>query len=360
MKIKKISPHLDFGLLTIVFFLVAFGVLMVYDASSVTATTEFNNRFYYAKEQMTGFIIGSVGMLFAVFFNYRHYYKLSLPFLLGALFMLLLVFVPGFGVSALGAHRWINLKFINLQPSEITKLVLVIYLSAWLSAKEKGRLLAFLLLMGLVVGLIILEPDMGTAVIIIATSIIMYFISGAPVRHFFALIPVFVTGLIGLAVAAPYRLKRILTFFDSNSDPLGSSYHVRQALIALGSGGLFGLGLGKSRQKFSYLPEASTDSIFAIIAEELGFIGSILLIMVFVVLIYKGYKIAQNAPDPFGRLLAFGITSWFALQIIINLSSMVALTPLTGIPLPFISYGSSAMVVELYAVGILINISSKS
>lgn len=360
MKINKSSSHLDFGLLTIVFFLVAFGVLMVYDASSVTATTEFNNRFYYAKEQTIGFIIGSIGMLFAAFFNYRHYYKLSLPFLMGALLMLLLVFIPGFGVSALGAHRWINLKFINLQPSEITKLVLVIYLSAWLSAKEKGRLLAFLLLMGLVVGLIILEPDMGTAVIIIATSIIMYFISGAPVRHFFALIPVFVTGMIGLAVAAPYRLKRILTFFDSNTDPLGSSYHVRQALIALGSGGLFGLGLGKSRQKFSYLPEASTDSIFAIIAEELGFIGAILLIMVFVVLIYKGYKIAQNAPDPFGRLLAFGITSWFALQIIINLSSMVALTPLTGIPLPFISYGSSALVVELYAVGILINISSKS
>lgn len=360
MKIRKLSANIDFGLLIIVLFLATFGILMVYDASSVTATTEFNNRFYFVREQLKGFFVGLTGMLFAIKFNYRNYYKLALPFLLGCLLMLLLVFIPGIGVNALGAHRWINLHFINLQPSEITKLTLVIYLSAWLSTKEKGRLLPFLLLLGLIVGLVILEPDMGTAIIIVATSIIMYFISGAPVKHFFTLIPVVVACLVGLAVAAPYRLKRIITFFNAENDPLGSSYHVRQVLLSLGSGGLLGLGLGKSRQKFSYLPEASTDSIFAIIAEELGFIGSVFLLLVFLALIYKGYKIAQNSRDVFGRFLAFGITSWFALQIIINLTSMVALTPLTGIPLPFISYGSSSLVVELYAVGILINISSNS
>lgn len=333
---------------------------MVYDSSSISALTEFGNKFYYLRDQTKGVAIGIFGMIFAAFFDYRRYYKLALPMLLVSLALLVMVFIPSLGVKALGAHRWINLGFFILQPSELAKLITTIYLSAWLSRLEKNRFTAFLILLGMVVGLIILEPDLGTAIIIICISLIIYFCSGAPIKHLAALIPVVITGVLGLAISAPYRLRRITTFFNTNSDPLGASYHVRQVLIALGSGGLWGLGFGKSRQKFFYLPEASTDSIFAIIAEELGFIGATALIIVFVILIYRGFLIAKNAPDSFGKLLAFGMTSWIALQIIINLSSMVGLTPLTGIPLPFISYGGSAIVVELIGVGILLNISKQS
>lgn len=361
MKIKKSSfSKIDFGLIFSVVFLVTFGILMVYDASSVSALTDFGNKFFFAKEQIIGALLGFLGLIFAAGLNYKFYYKLSLPALLFCLLLLLLVFIPGLGVKALGAHRWINLGFVNLQPSEITKMALILYLSAWLSQKERGRLLPFLMLMSLLVGLIILEPDLGTAFIIICISFIVYFVSGAPVFHFLAIIPLGIVSVAGLAIAAPYRIQRLLTFINPSNDPLGASYHIRQVLLSLGAGGFWGLGLGKSRQKFSYLPEASTDSIFAIIAEELGFIGSVFLIAVFCYLIYKGYKIAVNAPDLFAKLLAFGITSWFAIQVIVNLTSMVALTPLTGIPLPFISYGSSSLVVELFAIGILVNISSAS
>ncbi|MBI3385373.1 putative lipid II flippase FtsW [Candidatus Gottesmanbacteria bacterium] len=360
MKIKIHQQYFDWYLLFLTLFLLAFGLLMVFDSSAVTALTEFGNKFYYLRDQAKGVIIGLLGMIFAAFFDYRRYYKLSLPMLLGSLALLVMVFIPSLGVKALGAHRWISLGFFILQPSEVAKLITTIYLSAWLSKKEKNRFGAFLILLSMVVGLILLEPDLGTGIIIVSCSLIIYFISGAPLKHLVGLIPVALGGILALAISVPYRFARLATFLNLNSDPLGASYHVRQVLIALGSGGLWGLGLGKSRQKFFYLPEASTDSIFAIIAEELGFIGATALILVFVILIYRGFIIAKNAPDNFGRLLAFGITAWIALQIIINLSSMVALTPLTGIPLPFISYGGSAIVVELFAIGILLNISKQS
>ncbi len=360
MKIKIHHQYFDWSIVFLTLFLLAFGLLMVYDSSSVTALTQFGNKFYYLREQTKGVTIGILGMIFAAFFDYRRYYKLSLPMLVGSLVLLVMVFIPPLGIKALGAHRWINFGLFILQPSELAKLVTTIYLSAWLSRKEKNRFAAFLILLAMVVGLIILEPDLGTAIIIISCSLVIYFSSGAPLKHLVALIPVVFGGVLALAISAPYRFARIATFLNLNSDPLGASYHVRQILIGLGSGGLWGLGLGKSRQKFFYLPEATTDSIFAIIAEELGFIGATALILVFVILIYRGFIIAKNAPDSFGRLLAFGLTAWIAIQTIINLSSMVALTPLTGIPLPFISYGGSALVVELFAIGILLNISKQS
>jgi cell division protein FtsW len=356
MKVRISPSKIDWPFLTAVFFLVAFGILMVFDASSVSAVTQFNNKYYFAKEQLKGVIVGFIGLIVAACFDYRKFYKLSVPLILLCLVLLILVFLPGLGVKAMGAHRWIDFKFFILQPSELTKLAVVIYLSAWLSQKEKGRFAAFLLLVALIVGLVVLEPDMGTAFVLVFISVIIYFISGSPLVQFLLIIPGIIVGGLWLAVAAPYRFNRILTFFNPSADPLGTSYHVRQILIALGSGGFWGLGLGKSRQKFAYLPEASTDSIFAIIAEELGFVGATLVIMVFIFIIYKGYTISKNAPDKFGKLLAFGITTWLALQVIVNLSSMVALTPLTGIPLPFISYGSSSLAVILFAIGILINI----
>lgn len=329
---------------------------MVYDSSSAQALLSFQDKYYFLKEQLKWVFIGGATAFFASLFDYRSLRRLALPILLGSLFLLVTVFIPGLSVKAYGAHRWINLGFIVLQPSEIAKLSLIIYLSAWLTSREKNRLASFLLLMGLVVGLIIAEPDMGTALVLLSTSVVIYFLSDSPIRELLFILPLGIAGALAAAIHSPYRLKRVLTFLDPNSDPLGSSYHIRQILISLGSGGLFGLGLGNSRQKYSYLPEANTDSIFAIIGEELGFIGAAIIIIVFAYLFYRCLTITVKIEDPFGRLLGLGIISWLTIQTIINLGSMVGVTPLTGVPLPFISYGGSALVIELAGVGILVNI----
>ena len=330
---------------------------MVYDASSAQALNSFGDKYYFLKDQIKWVILGLLAMLAAAFIDYRWWYRMSPVILGGALLLLLLVFVPGLGVRAYGARRWIDLRFFVLQPSELAKPALIIYLSAWFTNREKGRLVSFLLLLGMVIGLIMLEPDMGTAIILSGTGVIIYFLSGAPIAQFLSLIPLGIAGGLVFALKSSYRLKRITTFLDLNSDPLGASYHIRQVLIALGSGGLFGLGLGNSRQKYSYLPEAMTDSIFAIVGEELGFLGAIVLFLVFIFLLFESVRISLLAKDNFGKLLGMGIASWLTLQTIINFGSMVALMPLTGVPLPFLSYGGSALIVELMGVGILLNIS---
>ena len=337
-----------------------FGLFMIYDASSFVSLKDFGDKYHYIKDQIFWAGLGSIGLVFFSFFDYRKLYLLSLPILLLSIVLLLLVFVPGIGVYVLGAHRWINFKFFILQPSEFAKLALTIFLAAWFSNREKGILFAFLLLLGLVLFLIIAEPDMGTAVIILTVALSMYFLSGAPSWQFIGLLPFF--ALLGILAAklSPYRAQRLTTFFDINSSPQNYSYHVRQILIALGSGGMFGLGFGNSLQKYAYLPENTTDSIFAIIAEETGFIGSAIVVFIFTLLVVVGFRIATAAKDNFGKLLAAGITTSIAIQTIINLASQTALLPLTGVPLPFISYGGSALIVNLSAVGILLNISKQS
>lgn len=355
-KTKKPDWHLLFA----VFSLTTFGVLMVYDASSVSALRDFGDKYYFLREQAKWLIFGAFAFLVASIFDYRRLYNFSPFLLLATIVLLATVFIPGIGVKAYGASRWLNFRLFTLQPSELTKLTLVIYLSAWFSSKEKGRFLAFALLCGLLLGLVVIQPDMGTAIILAAVAVILYFLSGAPIWHFIALLPVLFAGAVALIRIAPYRFQRIITFFNPNADPLGASYHLRQILIALGSGGIFGLGLGQSRQKYEYLPESMTDSIFAIIGEELGFLGSTVLILIFLFIIWRGFKISQKAPDNFGKLLAAGITSWLGVQAFMNLAAMVALIPLTGIPLPFISYGGSSLVVALVGVGIIFNISRQS
>jgi cell division protein FtsW len=238
----------------------------------------------------------------------------------------------------------------------VAKLALITYLSAWLVNPEKGRIFSFLILVGALVGLIMLEPDMGTAIVLFGTSLIIYFLSDSELRALLLVLPLSLVGAIGLAIHSPYRLRRVLTFLNPEADPLGSSYHVRQALIAFGSGGLFGIGFGNSRQKYSYLPEANTDSIFAIIGEELGFIGSVIVVGAIAFFLYRLFRTTLHVEDKFGRLLGLGIVSWLALQTVINIGSMLALMPLTGVPLPFISYGGSALVAELIGIGILLNI----
>lgn len=340
----------------LVLFLLSFGLLMVYDASSATGAQTFNDKYYFLKEQVKWSVVGLIGAAFAYFFDYRLLKKFALPGILVSLLLLISVFLPGIGIRAYGASRWVNLGFMALQPSELAKLALIIYLSAWLTTREKGKLSAFLLLIGLLVGLIIMQPDMGTAIVLFLTAMILYFISDNEILGLIFLTPIIALGGIGLAMRSPYRLKRLLTFLNPDVDPLGASYHIRQALIALGSGGIFGLGLGNSRQKYSYLPEATTDSIFAIIGEELGLIGAVVLISIFLVFFVQAFKLTLSVEDAFGKLLGMGIISWLAVQTFVNLASIVGLIPLTGVPLPFISYGGSALVVELVGVGILANI----
>lgn len=351
---------IDFLLLIAVVFLGIFGLFMIYDASSFVAFRDFADKYHYVKEQSFWMIMGFLSLLFFSHFNYHRFYNLSVPLLVSSILLLILVFIPGVGLKLLGAKRWVDFGFFTLQPSEVIKLTLAIYLSAWFSTKEKRRIWAFLLLLSVVLGLVILEPDMGTAVIILLESFAIFFLSGASLIYFIILAPLAVIGAILLAILEPYRAARIATFLNFNQDIASSSYHVRQILIALGSGGLLGVGLGNSLQKYAYLPENATDSIFAIIAEEIGFIGSIFIIGIFVLIIWRGFSISQNAKDIFGKLLAGGISTFIAAQVLINLSAQTALLPLTGVPLPFISHGGTALLINLSSIGILLNIKKQS
>lgn len=349
---------------TLLFFsvlaLTIFGLFMVYNASSVIALRDFNDPYYYIKNQAVNAALGIVALLFFTFFNYKKLYNLAFFILVASIIMLILVFIPGIGVYANGARSWINVGVTVVQPAEFVKLALAIYLSAWFSNYEKDRLLAFGMLVGFVLLLILLQPDLGTALLIMFEAAVLYFLSGANLKHFLYAIPL-VGGLVGLMVAiAPYRLARLTSFLHIGSDLQGASYHIKQVLIALGSGGIIGVGAGNSLQKYVYLPENVTDSIFAIIAEEFGFIGATILIGVFMLVVWRGFIIASRAKDTFGKLLAVGIITFIGIQAVVNLATMTVLMPLTGVPLPFISYGGSSLIVDLAAIGILLNISAQS
>lgn len=353
------EKKIDLPILTTVFILVMVGLIMVYDASVVQAFKDFGDKYFYIKQQLIWVLLGILGLTFFSMFNYSNLRKLA-PFLFyGSLVLLLMIFIPGLGLSAGGAHRWLNLGFFSLQPAEIVKLTSVIFFAALF--EKKPRFWPFVLIVMLISAVVgFFQKDLGSTIVFLLTSLVVFLIAGAPLLYFFIFIPLTVAGLVFFTFSSTYRLKRILAFLDPFADPQGYSYHISQVLIALGSGGLFGLGLGQSRQKFEYIPEVTTDSIFAIIGEEFGFVGAIVLIFLISYLIYRGLKISQNCSDNFGRILAFGLTSWLGIQAIINLGAMVSLIPLTGVPLPFISYGGSALLANLVAVGILLNISKYS
>ncbi|EKD64874.1 MAG: Stage V sporulation protein E [uncultured bacterium] len=352
--------RVDISLLVTVVLLTIFGLFMIYDVSSYAAFRDFGDKYHYARDQFFWAILGFLGLFFFANFNYHKLYNLSIPILLAAILLLVLVLIPGIGIKLLGARRWIDTGIFVLQPAEFVKLAMAIYLSSWFSTKEKGRFLAFILLLGFVFLLVMLQPDMGTAAVILSEALVIYFLSGGNIFYFGFLIPVLAALGYVLVKVAPYRLQRLQTFFNASGDVEATSYHVRQILIAFGSGGLFGVGLGNSLQKYAYLPESTTDSIFAIIAEELGFVGASFLILFFAVVAWRGFYIAISARDNLGKLMAGGITTFLAVQTIINLSAQTVLVPFTGIPLPFISYGGSALIVDLCAVGILLNISKQS
>ena len=354
---KKIDPILALSVIA----LNLFGLLMIFDASSYIAFRDFQDKYYYIREQSVWAVLGVCGMIFFSYFNYKRFYILALPLLIAAIGLLIAVFIPGIGTGPiLGANRWINLGFTTLQPAEFVKLSLAIYLAAWFSNKEKERLLAFGLLIGFVFLLIMLQPDMGTGSIILFEALAIYYLSGASMKYILLGSPLLLALGFFLIKIAPYRAARLTAFLNVDGNLEGASYHIKQILIALGSGGLFGVGIGNSLQKFAYLPENVTDSIFPIIAEEFGFFGSLILISLYAVFVWRGLYIASRAKDIFGKLLAGGIIAFLGIQIVINLGAMTALFPLTGVPLPFISYGGSALIVDFCAVGILLNIARQS
>lgn len=349
----------DFILLGIVVFFSLFGLLMVYDASPAEAFQEFGDKFYFIKQQSISALIGFTLMGFFRFFDYHRLEKLAVPMLLGSLALILLVFVPGFGVLSGGAHRWLRVAGFTLQPTEIIKLSTIVFLAALFQKKVKT--MPFLLLIGFVIVVIgIFQKDLGSAIVYGLIALGIYFIAGARLVYFAGLMLAGAVGFGGFILTSSYRRQRVLAFLDPFADPQGFSYHISQVLIALGSGGFWGVGVGQSRQKFAYIPEVTTDSIFSVIGEEFGFLGSLVFIILLGFLIWRAFKIAQTAPDNFGKYLAGGLTLWLGSQAIVNLGAMVSLIPLTGVPLPFISFGGSALIANLVAVGILLNISKQS
>ena len=348
---------LGLSLFLITILLSFIGIFILYESSTYAATLNIGDKYFFVKYQSIWLTLGII-LCFAVSrFNYKNYYKFALPALIVTLFLLLAVFLPGIGLKLKGAHRWLNLGFMVLQPSEIMKITLTIYLAAWLSIKEKGRVFAFLILLAISALLVIIEPDMGTAFIIASASTIVYFLSGASIRDLAVIFFLVIVGMGLLVKLEPYRIQRLASFQNFDKKDLSTtSYHVKQVLISLGSGGLTGVGFGKSVQKYAYLPENTTDSIFAIFSEEAGFVGSVILLGIFFVQFLLGFVIAARTQDMFGRLLAAGIISFIAIQTLINLASQVVLIPLTGIPLPFISYGGSSLIINFVSIGILLNI----
>lgn len=356
---KSKSLSLSTQLFLLILGLLGFGLIMIYSASVAEALKDFGDKFHYIKLQFKWAAVGLTLMLFLSRIKIKTLESLAPLILAFGILLLLLVAIPGIGTKIQGARRWLILPGFTLQPSELFKLIFVIYLSSWLNSR-KVAVMQFVAIIGFVAGLVLLQPDMGTTIVITLTAVGMYYLSDYPLKNILSIgLGGLVVGFI-LIISSPYRASRLRTFLDPASDPLGSSYHIRQILLALGSGGIFGVGIGKSRQKYQYLPESTTDSIFAVVGEELGFLGAAALISAFMYLIYLGFKIATNARTPFEKSLAGGITTWLGIQIVLNLTSMVALTPLTGVPLPFISYGGSALVSMLAGIGILLNISRRS
>lgn len=340
---------------------------MLSSASTVVAYQKFGDSNYYLKRQLLyGITLGLIGFFITSKIDYHWWQKLAFVMLIATIGALVAVLIPGIGVEFGGARRWINLGGPVFQPSELTKLTFILYLATWLSKKGKEisnvtyGLFPFLVLLGMITVLIMMQPDLGTMTVIAFVSLIVYFVAGGSLKH---LVLIMLAGALIFALLvqiSPYRAARFTVFLNPELDPQGIGYHVNQSLLAIGSGGVLGLGLGHSRQKYNFLPEVEGDSIFAVIAEELGFVICLGLIMLFMFFMLRGYKVARASPDEFGKLVAVGITSWIAFQALVNIGSMVSLLPLTGIPLPLISYGGSAIAISLTAMGILINISKQT
>ncbi len=355
----------DYLLLINVIILIIFGLIMIASAGALKSFQMTNGAtsYLFFKKQLLYAVLGFISLGFLSNFNYHKLKKIVFPFLILSFILLILVFIPGIGYEINGSQRWIKIGSFTLQATDAAKLAFILYLSAWFEKKGKHvkdfylSLVPFLIITGLLSILVILEPDLGTLGVIILSSLAIYFVAGGKLNHFLLLFIGGMTAFWTLVKIAPYRLNRVLVFLNPDLDPKGIGYQINQALLAIGSGGILGLGLGYSRQKYNYLPEPINDSIFAIIGEELGLIGTTLIIALFIFLAFRGFKIAQKAQDTFGKLLATGITFWLVLQAFFNIGGIIAIIPLTGITLPFVSFGGTSLLFTMSAIGILLNIS---
>lgn len=358
LSLKGSHSRLPLTILIAGILMACFGLVAIYDASVVDAFRTFGDKFHYVKQQSIWILVGIVAALITSNLPVNLLKKYAHVFYGFTLFLMVIVLIPGIGSKFLGARRWIDIGFTLLQPSELLKITLAIYLAKWL--EQERSLKHFLILLGVNLLLIMLQPDLGTAIITISVSFMVYYLSGAKIKEILTFSLILAVAIGAMITLSPYRMERVKTFLDPTNDPLGASYHINQVLYGLGSGGVSGVGLGRSRQKYAYLPEATTDSIFVIIAEEFGFLGSSLFIITIIGLLMYSFKVAVNVNDKFDKLLSSSISLLFLIQIFVNLSSMVALVPLTGVPLPFISYGGSSLVTNFIALGLLINISKRA
>jgi len=356
--------HSDYWLSLAIFGLIVFGLIMIYSVSKYYSleTTDGATDKYFLQKQLLMVMIGLVGWVVVQAFDYHYWQKHA-----GAMFfitiglLLLPTILSPFHITSAG--RWINFGSFNFQPAELAKLTFIFYLAGWFS--EKGNSLKevakmfwpFVSILGVIVLLMFIQKDLGTLSIYVIIAASLFVSAGAPINQIFGAVGLGGVLLWLMIKLEPYRMQRLTTFLNPGSNSLTSGYHIQNALIAIGSGGLLGLGFGQSKQKYLYLPEAHTDSIFAIICEELGTLRAALIIMVFVFIALRGLKIAKTAPDNFARFVAIGITVWIFAQMAINVAAMMGLLPLTGIPLPFISYGGTSLIVLMAAVGVLTNIS---
>ena len=380
------SHHFDYVLLIVSAFLIIIGISVLAGTSASISQKNFGSTTYILIHQIKFGILPGIlfgGLCF--FLPLRILKKWSPIALMVILLMMGMVFLPKIGLSLGGASRWVNLGLISFQPSEFLKIGFVIYLAAWISNREfksssfsKTKftlrtsasffektgvvrlLIPFLIIIGLVSLLLIFQPDISTLGVIILTAILMYFAANTRLSHTIFLILAGIAALIGLITIASYRLNRLLTFLKMGMDPMGMGYQINQALIAIGSGGIWGRGLGMGIQKFGFLPQPTSDSIFAVLGEETGFVGGLILVSLFLIFAWQGFRISRKVSSKFSQLLAVGITSWIVVQAFVNMGASIGLLPFTGIPLPFISYGGSHLIAELIGVGILLNISRYS
>lgn len=354
---KKSAKRIRATLLILTATLCGLGLFFVFEASTAESFSAYGHPYYFVKRQAMWLGIGLIGLLLSSKLPIKLWQKTSPVLYFSSLILLTLVFIPGLGLELNGAMRWIDLGPITFQPIEFAKLALISFFSSWMSQHQ--RLAPFIFLTAIPSLLLLLQPDMGSLLILVSICFSLFYLAGGSVKK---LLPFGVGALVLLALAvvsSPYRLKRMRTYLNPNSDPLGDSFHIKQITIALGNGGWLGQGLGNSKQKHAYIPEASSDSVFAIVAEEIGFIGSSVILVLFGVYFYTAFKIAKLQKDgSFEQLIAWGILIWLGAQTLLNLAAIVALVPLTGLPLPFFSYGGTSLVMTMVGTGILLNLST--
>ncbi len=354
-------------LLWIVFILIIFGLVVLSSAGIVVGQKKFNSSYYYVLHQLEYGIIPGLALMFVLSkFNYKYFKKISFLLLFFVLALMILVFVPTLGQGLKGATRWLSIGPISFQPSEILKLAIVLYLAAWFGGRNERiknwayGMAPFFIIMAFVMLLLILQPDVGTLIVVIFIAGGIYFFAGISLKQFLGIAVVLAAILGFLIIVEPYRFDRIKAFINPSVDPRGISYQVNQSFISIGSGGLFGLGYGNSKQKLGFLPEVVGDSIFAVIAEELGYVGAAAMIGLFVILCFILIQIAKGAPDKFSALLVMGVNMWIMSQAFVNIAAISGLAPLTGIPLPFVSYGGTAVISLLGGLGIVLSVANKS